>query len=185
MKTFLLLLFIAMTVVSGCTSMASLMRNNEPEAVLLPYKLIDVEVKDNRSNISERPIDLPLLSFPGQHDNVSPVLSQTLEDSIKQQVRSYSIAQMPQKVTARITILKVEQGFEATMFSEVESADCEVRIELIDENNKLLHQSTGEFSYQSSSMDATHKHINALYRTVLHIAIYRACAGLVKNITPK
>lgn len=135
-------------------------------------KIVSIEIIDNRTDVTENEIHLPVLSFPGQHDKVSPVLSREQEEMIKSQIKSY-FSDNGENVKIKCEIFQGYNEFTAHAFYEWEYVQFDPKIYLLDLNNNVKGYCTSTAFFEAKSMDAKYDYINRIYEKAIRTSIYK------------
>lgn len=133
---------------------------------------ISVNVTDKRSHIDDDLLNIPIVSFPGQHDKKSPMLSEDFLNLVRSRLESFTLRNRQSglgELIIAVDIIKAEIAFNATAFSEKESAFVELHVKIIekDTNDIIFDTKTaswGELASMDASMRST---LNVLSHTML------------------
>jgi hypothetical protein len=135
--------------------------------------IVDIKINDKRENIEDRKLKIPALTFPGDYDKVSPVLTETQKAFIDSFVRS-NFTQTNATKEIIITILKGEKEFKANAFSEVENVYFDVKIELLDVASQTKVFSSATIHFTFSSMDASNNFLDSLFNKAIAAALHKS-----------
>lgn len=174
MKNKLLFLLVLITFIfSGCISKRSILSTNyEIENIKIQSKLNGIELSDTRDDVTEKEIHLPTISFPGQKDKVSPMLTDKQKQMINQQIQSY-FSNEGENMFVKCEIIKGYKEFTAHALHETAYVQIDVKISLLDTNNKIITFCTSSTSFEVKSLDATYNNINDIYEKALRTSIYK------------
>lgn len=162
---------VLLVVFSSCASKYALLdRNFEKEGITIPGKLIDLEIVDERPNVTSEKIKLNVISFPGQSDKVSPILTKDQEQLITEQIKSY-FSEGDTEIKVKCVIIGGFQEFSAHMFNEREYVEFETKIELLNASGNLIKYCTSTAFFEAKSMDANYDFINKLYLKAIKTSI--------------
>ena len=140
--------------------------------ILIPGELVDIEIIDDRTNVSDKRIKIPTFTFPGQSDKVSPVLSQRHKEMMLNQIDSYfSYGDAVYKV--KCYVLTGYKEFTAHAFHEIEFVRWDLVIEVLNTNEELIEQCTSTASLEIKSIDADYNHLDILYEKAMQTALHK------------
>jgi hypothetical protein len=142
-------------------------------------KVDTIRVIDERKDITDRNLKIPTFTFPGQNDNISPKLTPDNISYINSEINMH-FTQTMNKYFVNIYIQKGIKGFKAKTFTEVEYVECEIKVELIDENKNLRSCSSTDF-LQVKSLDASKNYTNLLFQKSLTNAINKCLENIKKQ----
>lgn len=166
-------ILIVLVFLSSCASKYSILsRNYETNQVLISGRISDINIIDKRSNITDEKIKLPVISFPGQFDKVSPVLTDEHKQLIRSQIKSY-FSNNEEELKINCYILIGFQEFSAHAFHEREYVQFDTKIELLDVNDNVLKYCTSTAFFEAKSMDASYDYIDKIYKKAIRTSIYK------------
>lgn len=173
--TFLLCLLV-LCIHTGCTSQKALVDDIDQDVRTLDRSslcgtLTDVSIKDRRSNVTERSLKMPIISFPAQADTVRPALRERHIDRIEQEIRSRTNAESS-SYTATVTVLEGQKTFDAGWFTEGQGARWTTRVQL--DGPGPTAQGDGQAQYAGRLIDASHDFANTLSGKTLHSSVAQA-----------
>lgn len=169
----LIILALGSLMLSGCGSKYSILSTNyEVEKIQIENKLSEVIIIDKRVNVTDRKIKLPFISFPWQHDKVSPTLTGEQKQMIKEQVQTY-FSGKGESVNVKCIIVQGYKEFTAHVFHEREYVQVDIRVELLDLDNNIIKHCTSSVFFEAKSLDATYKYINKIYNKAIRTSIYK------------
>ncbi|WP_339924556.1 hypothetical protein [uncultured Cyclobacterium sp.] len=171
-RLFFSFLIFGTIIFSSCTSKYAILdRNFETEEIAISSKLMDIEILDERPNVTSEKIRLNVISFPGQSDKVSPILNNEQEQLIIDQIESY-FSDGDTEISVKCTILRGFQEFSAHTFNEREYVEFETKIELLNAAGKMMKYCTSTAFFEAKSMDANYDFIDKLYLKAIKTSIY-------------
>ena len=158
---------------SGCASKHAILNQNyETRQVIIPGKLVGINIIDQRQEVTTEKIKLPTISFPGKVNKVSPELTSEQEQLITNQIKSY-FTNNDRALSVNCYIIEGFQEFSAHTFYEREYVQCDVKIELTDQSNDILKYCTSSFFIEAKSVDATYAYMNKIYEKAIRTSIYK------------
>jgi hypothetical protein len=165
---------------TSCASKQALLSKlTEPNKIKLLGKIVDIEIIDKRINTSLEKIKIPMISFPGESDRISPVLTEGQKQLITNKIRSYFITS-DFNVNIKCYILTGFKEFTAHTWHEKEYVEFEAKIELLDENNILKKEVSQKVVFEAKSMDASQSYLDKIYEKAINTAIYKCFDQLQK-----
>lgn len=173
-----ILIALILFIFSSCASKYSILSTNyEIEKININNKLAEIEIIDNRLDVTEREIHLPALSFPWQKDKISPVLTIEQKKMIETQIQTY-FSNIGKSVKVECEINQAYKEFTAHAFYEREFVQVGIKIKLLDENNNIIKYCTSTAFFEAKSFDATYDYINKIYEKAIRTSIYKCFESL-------
>jgi aspartyl/asparaginyl-tRNA synthetase len=166
-------LLVLLLSLSGCLAKQSLIKNNSYENKLkVSGNIVEIVISDLRPNITDREIKIPLITFPGMKDEISPLLRETTNTAIKNALAVQFTENSDVNYNAVVKINKGLIGFKAFTFSEKQYTNIELEILLTDQfgNNKNY---SSILLLSNKSIDASQKYTNQLFERALINAIHK------------
>gem|GEM_PF-2756353 len=183
-RLFFWVLTMVTVIFSSCTSKYAILdRNFETGKILISGKIIDIQLIDERPDVTSEKIKLNAISFPGQSDKVSPILNENQRQLIIEQIRSYFF-NSESEIKVRCSIIVGFQEFSAHTFHEREYVEFETKVELLNAAGTMTKFCTSTAFFEAKSMDANYDFIDKLYLKAIRTSIYECFEkldGLPKN----
>jgi len=172
----------AVLILTNCVSLIkdSYMRQQViPEPVPTGFAVSHVEIIDDRDDFDMREIKIPFMSFPGNHDRISPALTKDHVDLIRSEVGRYFI-QGGKEAQVEVHILSAMKDFSASFSAETEYVSVELRIIFTSDSRNAA--ATGSTVFTISSMDASVQYTEKLYQNALVHSIRKAFNQMLSTI---
>ena len=165
-------LFLVGLVLTACTSkQIQIGRSYEFKKVRIPAAIHDISIRDNRENVTVRGLKIPVMSFPWNHDEVSPLLTASQKSMIRDEVKKYFV-NGKDKYSIKIEIYEGKKIFDAKLFTEEESVKFSTKIVLTDIANSSREISgSGEVWMKVGSLDASRTFMNEFYLRAIKASI--------------
>ncbi len=174
-KWFVLCL-LAITTLCSCSTTGAL----NTQAVQLPSTPIagfEVSVADARAKVEDRKLRVPLMTFPGQNDTVSPPLAESLA-GIATRVISCSKTYGKVPLRFKIEVIEGKQSFEANYFTERESVLWDIRMTVYRQDGSTLNVVNGKSVGSRTSLDGSPARIQKMYLLAFEEAVEDALSHL-------
>ncbi|WP_209329129.1 hypothetical protein [Lunatimonas salinarum] len=169
----IIFILIAVSMFSSCVSKYSILNQNyETNKVSLSGNVSGLNIIDKRSNITDEKIKIPVISFPGQFDKVSPILSEEHNQLIKNQIRSY-FTNSEEEIKVNCYILIGYQEFSAHTFHEREYVQFDTKIELLNEKDNVIRFCSSTAFFEVKSSDASNDYIDEIYKKAIRTSVYK------------
>ncbi len=139
-------------------------------------KVDDIRLIDERKDITDRDLKIPTITFPGQNDNISPKLTPENISNINFEIIKH-FTQTMNKYIVNVYVQKGIKGFKAKTFTEIEYVECDIKIELIDDNKNSRSCTSSDF-LQVKSLDASKNYTNLLFQKSIINAIHKCLENI-------
>lgn len=163
---------ISLTFLTSCNSKYSMLTQYTSfnPSGKIPGKLVNLTIHDKRTNVENRKMDIPLLTFPGNYDKMSPEITEFQKRKIDSIYRTY-FEGGPEEIELRINLIQGEKEFKANALNEEENVYVQINLEM--KNNKTLkeYSVTSNLKFNFKSMDASQEFIDAAYNAAIIAAI--------------
>ncbi|MES0490711.1 MAG: hypothetical protein ABUK01_11995 [Leptospirales bacterium] len=179
-KAFFLGIMLVFTILSCSTIQTSLKQSDikRMESLTIPMQGFNIQIIDTRPDVTSRLLFIPVISFPGQHDRISPRIPDDFKENLNNVLKNI-VVPGEKKYIFIVSILKAYQQFDASTFYEREYIYIELQTELIDEeNNVRIDISKTEYWLDFRSIDASHEHINELFSKALVLTFSKTLTQL-------
>lgn len=169
-----ILWFILTFTLIACTSKRDLMNNQFIlSEFMIDARIATLRIIDKRDDTTSRKLDIPAFSWPGDKDEVNPVLTIDDQALIENEVMNYFSGKGP-LFNLTINVIEGKKRFSASWLNETEEAFF--TIELIFSTPEMAMISTGNAYLFSASMDASHAFTDELYEKAIRMSINKALA---------
>jgi hypothetical protein len=172
MKYTQFVLLVALVVsLSGCAAKKNILTSMpQDNNILLEGKPINVEIIDLRSEITQRQLRIPIMTWPGQKDKVQPPLTDFHRKLIEDQILLH-FNQSNQEFKVKCIIEEGFQEFTAHALHEREYVQFDIKIELLDTRDNVIKYCTSTAFFEVKSLDASNSFIDELYNKVIITSI--------------
>lgn len=167
-------LFSILITFTGCSRKYNLLKQNPYEnTTRITGNIKEIIITDLRQNISNREINIPIVTFPGMKDEISQSLQESTKTLIKDEITKQFSADSDISYIVEVKLIRGIIGFRAYALSEKEYTDIAIEILAIDQfNNKKIFNSTIYLEVKSS--DASPYYVHLLFERALVNAIHRS-----------
>ena len=177
---------VALLLLAGCAQKSALLVELSARTAAIPGegvcgKVETLTIVDEREGVSERDLRVPLLSRPGQNDEVRPPLSDSVRQVIEGEVRR-RIRGDAEPVAVTVKITEGVQRFRSRTLVEQESVRWGVEVSL-----KSVHghvAAGGEMEALAQSRDASLGFVERLSSEALRGSVAQALEGAAKRLLP-
>ncbi len=182
MKKSLLLVFVLLFVTGCASTKQKFLVDEDVDPIVSDLKIKSIFIHDNRKGVSDRKLNLPTFSWPGQHDQVKPRLTDEHETLIKTEINKY-LSQNGPDVEIIVYIEDGTKEFNATWAGEKETVELSLKIDIHDGLHvPYLCSLTGNGFYTVTSWDASHDYIEKLYQKLIKSSIRKAFENLPEYV---
>lgn len=171
------LLVACAAVLNACAAKGAVLNRIQAGVDALPSPalcgtVIGVSIRDDRPSVSERPLEVPAFSGPGQRDQVRPPLTDEIRALIQDEVRRRVGPGGGGDVAVEVRIIEGQQRFRASWHGERETARWRVEVRLRGAEGSAAGRGEGDFD--ARSIDASAAFTERLYRESLRYVLAQA-----------
>lgn len=172
-KSIKLLLVLPLFIISSCGSKSNLINTNPYENKnIITGNVIEVTITDLRKDISNKEIKIPLLTFPGMKEEVSPILQENTIKVIKDEIVKQFSGNSDTSYNVEIKIVDGKVGFKASAFNEKEYTNVEIEIITTDQFKNTKNYKSNEY-LEIKSIDASKAYLQKLFERGFINAIHK------------
>jgi|GEM_PF-2872465 len=169
-----LLLLLTLFIISSCGSKSNLININPYENKnIITGNVNEVTITDLRKDVSNKEIEIPLLSFPGMIEEVSPILHENITKVIKEEIAKQFSANSDTVYNVEIKIIDAKVGFKASAFNEKEYTNIDIEIITIDQFKNMKRYKSNEY-LEIKSLDASTAYLQKLFERGFINAIHKS-----------
>jgi hypothetical protein len=151
----------------------------------IPFEIVELEIIDERKDVAQGEIKLPVMSMPNQYRKHSPELLSEHKALIEQLIRD-NFQTSETKVRILVTVKEAYKEFSASWSKEQERSFARIRIDLFDASTAQGYMWTvGSGDLFVQSLDAKYKRMEEMYRLVLQNATYTCLQQIKEGIKTK
>lgn len=167
----------------GADKALTQLKRDETPPLNLNYHVLETDVRDGRSVLSEGNIKIPVLSKPNTTIMHVPELTDSQRQIIVNTIAENTLGKgTPIKVV--VLLLDGYQEFSATWSSERERGAAQIQISLIDsESGKVIGSCNSTGDYFVQSIDSTQKRMEEVYHIALKSATKHCLRSLNEGMT--
>ncbi len=167
----------------SCSTKGPLFTEDSPSSFILSGSKYEVIIRDNREQTEDREILVPILTWPGDSDQVSPQNTAPLIESFHKVASKY-IEPLGPSLLFEIVIAEGLQSFKNPGLGESEYVSFQLEMNVIDPKTKALRFSSSGLSWGHRwSLDASPNRINKMYIKAFEKALVQAFKSLKNNNT--
>ncbi len=169
-----LMFCLSLFVILSCASRKALLIQDIEDPPASDLIITSIRIVDNRESVTDRMLNIPTFSWPGQHDKISPLFTEThkklVEDEIRKHMNGTGV-----KVDVIVYIENAFKEFKANWMGEHERTEVQLKIHFLDGlHTPYLISAFGHAVYEVSSWDASHEFTEELYQNAIRACIKKA-----------
>ena len=133
-------------------------------------KLVNLSIHDKRTNVENRKMNIPLLTFLGNYDKMSPAITEYQKRKIDSIYRTY-FENSPNEIEMKINLVQGEKEFKANALNEQENVYVQINLEMKNKETLKEYSVTSNIIFNFKSMDASQEFLDAAYDVAIIAAI--------------
>jgi hypothetical protein len=158
-------------------------KSRKYETLNIPFAITEIQIIDERQDVTDGPMKLPFPSFPGLYRRQSPVLTAEHRAVIEETVNSSVRPGNNIKAKLVVTVKEAYKEFSIVDREQEERSSARIRMDLTEISGQQRRISgTWTDYFYVRSWDATHKRSEEIYRLALQKATYGCLQKIEEQI---